>query len=82
MRLAKSFLGSFTQGMGCWKRRKWLEADEDNDRRAASAMDETLEPAAQHLTHDTIGAALKHTHTTLESTKKTQNARNTHTLCY
>ena len=53
MRLAKSFLGSFTQGMGWWKRRKWLEADEDNDRRAASAMDETLEPAAQHLTHDT-----------------------------
>ena len=72
MRLAKSFLGSFTQGMGCWKRRKWLEADEDNDRRAASAMDETLEPAAQHLTHDTIGAALKHTHYNREHQENTK----------
>ena len=57
------------KGMG-WKRRKWLEV-EDNDRRAAAAMDETLEPA-QHLTHDTIGAALKHTQYNREHQENTK----------
>ena len=69
MRLAKSFLGSFMKGMG-WSRRRKCEEAEDNDRRAAAAMDETPEPA-QHLTHDTIGA----TENTRNNREFTQHTR-------
>ena len=58
------------KGMG-WSRRRKCEEAEDNDRRAAAAMDETPEPA-QHLTHDTIGAALEYTQYNREHQENTK----------